>query len=55
MDIALDQVFPAYAGMNLAVVAGRGLVARVPRVRGDEPNSDLPEPCTSECSPRTRG
>ncbi len=48
-------VFPAYAGMNLALRAKHGIHKRVPRIRGDEPVGIFTGPFGAVCSPHTRG
>ena len=49
------RVFPARAGMNRMVLAGRRLMPRVPRASGDEPIVNDRITQLSECSPRERG
>ncbi len=53
--MAIDQVFPAPAGMNrLAPLPGCS-IRRVPRASGDEPTDIRTDVICSGCSPRQRG
>ncbi len=49
------DVFPACAGMNRDSMKAGSVCARVPRVRGDEPESISGIRQVDACSPRARG
>ena len=49
------RVFPAYAGMIPILLRARMSIARVPRIRGDDPGTVITYEPEQMCSPHTRG
>ena len=52
---AVDDVFPAPAGMNPGIPSNTVALACVPRARGDEPAQHHRTQARTKCSPRPRG
>ncbi|EID50590.1 hypothetical protein HMPREF1324_1147 [Rothia aeria F0474] len=48
-------VFPAYVGMSPTPAKSQKVVQRVPRIRGDEPQSSSEALGLGKCSPHTWG
>ena len=51
----IEQVFPAYAGVNPTFTNYRLMLKSIPRVCGGEPSQSLPFHLLSRYSPRMRG
>ena len=50
-----EQVFPAYAGMIPNTARCSQHRFGVPRIRGDDPGTDIHYNDNGQCSPHTRG
>ena len=51
----MSNVFPAYAGMIPKKTLKHNVSTRVPRIRGDDPDSTASGIDIPACSPHTRG
>ena len=51
IDLAVEYLFPALAGMNRSYAGMRCPVATVPRISGDEPNPEFNYTDEQICSP----